>query len=84
MNGVGKQEACKLSSLGEDDKEGEVEELLPKFPMERRCVNVNLFNQQSFCGNTLKLDNNEMIFIAHKLNSIFAPPPLLPYPPPPS
>lgn len=28
MNGVGKQEACKLSSLGEDDKEGE-EELLP-------------------------------------------------------
>lgn len=35
-------------------------------------VRMNLFNQQSFCENTPKLDNNEIIFIAHKLNSIFA------------
>lgn len=33
---------------------------------------MNLFNQESFCENTPKLDNNEIIFIAHKLNSIFA------------
>lgn len=40
---------------------------------------MNLFNQQSFCENTPKLDNNEIIFIAHKLNPIFAYPPSTPY-----
>lgn len=40
---------------------------------------MNLFNQQSSCENTPKLDNNEIIFIAHKLNPIFAYPPSTPY-----